>query len=119
MPSGAFIVRNLPGSVGVFPEAVVLGEVFPGKDVAIGEPAFVGGPGSHFDLEGRIIAVKSEEIVHRGLGVSFEFPSSTHLDVIHEVERPEVIVDVDKLVVRTPEVGDLLIELPVHLGGLG
>ena len=119
MPGGAFIVRNLPGSVGVFPEAVVRGEVFPGKDVAIGELAFVGCPGSHLDLEGGIIAVKPEEVVHRGLGVSLEFPSSTHLDMIHEVERPEVIVDIDKLVVRAPEVGDLLIELPVHFGGLG
>lgn len=119
VPGGAFVIREHAEAVGEFAEAVVFGEVFPGEDVAVSVVGFVGGPGSDFDLEGGIVAVEAEEVIYGGLGVVFHFPALADLDGIHEVEGPEVVVDIDELLIGAAEVGDFVVELPVHFGGFG
>ena len=93
--------------------------MFPGKHIAISVAAVIARPGADLNLKRRIVAVYAEEIVHRRLRVRFLLPAFADLDVVHEVERPQVIVDVDIACIRTAKPRNFVVELAIHLSGLG
>ena len=116
LPGNSFVVRKHPDSAGELAEPVILREMLPGKDISVGKPRLVGGPGANLDLKRRIVAVDSQKVVHRSLGVVLHLPPLTDIDGIHQVERPKIIVDVDELRIGTTKPRDLFVEQPVHLG---
>ncbi len=93
----------------------VLKGMLPRQDVAISVVRFVAGPRSHFDLKRRVVAVHAEKVINGRLGVRFHLHSAPDVDVIHQVKRPQVIVDVFELPIRAAEVRNLVVELTVHL----
>ena len=93
--------------------------MLPGKDIAISVTAVIARPGADLNLKCRIVTVYAEKIVHRRLRVRFLLPAFADLDVVHEIERPQVIVDVDIPRIGTAEPRDFVVELSIHLSGLG
>ena len=93
--------------------------MFPGKHITISIAAVIARPSADLDLKHRIVAVYAEEIVHRRLRVRFLLPAFTDLDVVHEIERPKVIVDIDITSIRTAKPRNFVVELAIHLSGLG
>ena len=61
----------------------------------------------------------AEEVVDRGLGVILHFPTLLYVDVVHQVKRPKIIINLLEFRVTAPEPGNILIELAIHLHRLG
>ena len=84
--------------------------MFPSENVAISKLGFIVRPRSNLDLEGSVVAMEPKEVIDCGLGMTFKFPSSSNLDVLHEVERPEIVVNIDEPLIWAAEVGDFIVE---------
>ena len=91
----------------------------PCEHVAVGIVIFIRDPSTHLDLKVCVEAMHAHEIVHRGLGVRIDFPSFVDVDVIHQVDCPKVVVDIDNVRVGATEVGNLVRQQIVHVCRLG
>ena len=117
MPGRAFVVRNHAMPITSLTEAIVLSQMFPCQHIAIRIALLIGRPGPDLDLEHRIVTMHAEEVVYRSLGMILHLPALLHIDVIHQIDRPEIVVDIDELLIRTTKVWHLIIEQSVHLLG--
>ena len=74
-------------------------------------------PSPYLDLETRIVAMNTKEVVHCCLGVIFHFPAFLDIDEIHQVEGPKIIIDLLEFWVAASKLRNLLIQLPIRFRG--
>ena len=90
---------------------------FPRQDVPVCEFSLVGQPRPDFNLKCRVITMHPEEIVDCRLRMRDGLPVPIDIDVIHEVQGPEKVVDVLMFWVRATKPGDFVVKLAIHFCG--
>ena len=114
VPRRSLVVGQRDHAVGRFAIMAVAKQVLPRQHVPVGIVRFVVRPRSHSNLKCRIVTVHTEEVVDGGLRMRFHLPAMLHIDVVHQVQRPQVIVDVLMFSVRTTKPRDFFVELAIH-----
>ena len=71
-------------------------------------------PGAHHDLEDGVKPVESQEVVDGRLCGRLGSHTLGRVFIVHEVEAPEEIVDLDNVLVTTPEVRHQAVQLRVQ-----
>ena len=71
-------------------------EMLPCQDVPVGVSTLRLRPATYLDLERCVVAVYSKKIVYRSLGMRLILPPFSDLDVIHQIQGPEIVIDINK-----------------------
>ena len=63
--------------------------------------------------------VHAEEIIDRCLSMILQLPAFADVDVVHQVQRPKVVVDIHELFIGAAKPRDFFVELAIQFGGSG